>query len=49
MIRGGAHPLTDLAQNPVGYSARQQVAVRRDQSERVGTYADYRPEPYAGG
>lgn len=40
--------LTDLAQNSVGYSVRQQDAVRRDQGDRVGTYTEYRPGPYVG-
>lgn len=40
--------LTDLARNPVGYSVRQQVALRRDQARRVGTYTEYGPGPSAG-
>lgn len=40
--------LTHLPKNPVGYSARQQVAVRRDQAERLGAVAAYGPVPHVG-
>src|SRR5918911_1462584 len=35
--------LTDLPADPVGYSGRQQDAVRRDIGERLGSYLDYEP------
>jgi hypothetical protein len=38
--------LTDLPADPVGYSARQQDAVRRDIAEQLGSYLDYEPVPF---
>src|SRR5437879_12238017 len=38
--------LTDLPADAVGYSARQQDAVRRDIAARLGSYLDYEAVPY---
>jgi len=38
--------LTDLPADPVGYSARQQDAVRRDIAQRLSSYRDYEPVPF---
>ena len=35
-----------LPADPVGYSARQQDAVRRDIAQRLGSYRDYEPVPF---
>jgi hypothetical protein len=40
------HALTDLPADPVGYSARQQDAVRRDIAVQLGSYLDYEPVPF---
>lgn len=38
--------LTHLPSNPTLYTARQQDAVRRDLAARLGTYEEYRPQPF---
>lgn len=40
--------LTTMLSDPLGYSARQQDAVRRDQGDGLVDYASYAPVPFAG-
>lgn len=41
-----ATAITRLPSNPTLYTARQQDAARRDIAARLGTYAEYWPEPF---
>lgn len=43
-----AAALTLLPENPRGYTARQQDAVRRDLGDAIGDYPSYAPDPHAG-
>jgi len=43
-----ARALTDLPADARSYAARQQVAARRDLGARLGSYQEYRPEPFEG-
>ena len=43
-----AEALTLLAMNPMGFTVRQQDAVRRDVAERLANYMAYAPVPFAG-
>lgn len=40
--------LTALPSNPVGFSVRQQDAVRRDAAAAIDDYTVYQPAPFAG-
>ena len=49
VLTGGgdvATALTGLPSNPTLYTARQQDAARRDIAARLGSYAEYQPEPF---
>jgi hypothetical protein len=46
--RDVARALASLPADARAYTARQQIAARRDLGARLGSYQEYRPEPFVG-